>query len=166
MWNGRDRTGWLLIAMQKQKPHYRDDNAVFHGGDDRDRTDYLLNAIQALSQMSYAPICIIFSFLAGFIHLLNICDVQLPLCGFIPLRVSRDLLNAIQALSQVSYAPICIIFSFLAGFIQLLNFCDIRHSFTLLRQSSTLAAHPTPTNYIPPIPKSQARNHGGSVQLR
>ena len=27
----------------------------FHGGDDRDRTDYLLNAIQALSQVSYAP---------------------------------------------------------------------------------------------------------------
>ena len=26
------------------------------GGDDRDRTDYLLNAIQALSQVSYAPI--------------------------------------------------------------------------------------------------------------
>ena len=25
------------------------------GGDDRDRTDYLLNAIQALSQVSYAP---------------------------------------------------------------------------------------------------------------
>ena len=28
---------------------------VFDGGDDQDRTDYLLNAIQALSQMSYAP---------------------------------------------------------------------------------------------------------------
>ena len=27
----------------------------FFGGDDRDRTDYLLNAIQALSQVSYAP---------------------------------------------------------------------------------------------------------------
>ena len=27
----------------------------FDGGDDRDRTDYLLNAIQALSQVSYAP---------------------------------------------------------------------------------------------------------------
>ena len=26
------------------------------GGDDRDRTDYLLNAIQALSQVSYAPV--------------------------------------------------------------------------------------------------------------
>ena len=25
------------------------------GGDDRDRTDYLLNAIQALSQVSYTP---------------------------------------------------------------------------------------------------------------
>ena len=31
-----------------------DENQVF-GGDDRDRTDYLLNAIQALSQVSYAP---------------------------------------------------------------------------------------------------------------
>ena len=30
----------------------------FFGGDDRDRTDYLLNAIQALSQVSYAPKCL------------------------------------------------------------------------------------------------------------
>ena len=29
---------------------------IRYGGDDRDRTDYLLNAIQALSQVSYAPI--------------------------------------------------------------------------------------------------------------
>ena len=29
--------------------------SLFDGGDDRDRTDYLLNAIQALSQVSYAP---------------------------------------------------------------------------------------------------------------
>ena len=29
------------------------------GGDDRDRTDYLLNAIQALSQVSYTPECLI-----------------------------------------------------------------------------------------------------------
>ena len=28
---------------------------VFHGGADRDRTDDLLNAIQALSQLSYSP---------------------------------------------------------------------------------------------------------------
>ena len=28
----------------------------FPGGDDRDRTDDLLNAIQALSQLSYAPV--------------------------------------------------------------------------------------------------------------
>ena len=29
---------------------------VYRGGDGRDRTDDLLNAIQALSQLSYAPI--------------------------------------------------------------------------------------------------------------
>lgn len=29
---------------------------LFSGGDDRDRTDDLLNAIQALSQLSYAPV--------------------------------------------------------------------------------------------------------------
>ena len=33
-------------------------DAFFFGGDDRDRTDYLLNAIQALSQVSYAPKCL------------------------------------------------------------------------------------------------------------
>ena len=33
--------------------------SVFFGGDDRDRTDYLLNAIQALSQVSYTPECLI-----------------------------------------------------------------------------------------------------------
>jgi hypothetical protein len=31
-------------------------DVVWFGGADRDRTDYLLNAIQALSQMSYSPI--------------------------------------------------------------------------------------------------------------
>ena len=31
----------------------------FGGGDDRDRTDYLLNAIQALSQVSYAPTSVV-----------------------------------------------------------------------------------------------------------
>ncbi len=29
-----------------------------NGGADRDRTDYLLNAIQALSQLSYSPVTI------------------------------------------------------------------------------------------------------------
>ena len=41
------------IAKKKQTTKVCD---LFHGGDDRDRTDYLLNAIQALSQVSYAPI--------------------------------------------------------------------------------------------------------------
>ena len=35
-----------------QKNNY----SVCYGGDGRDRTDDLLNAIQALSQLSYAPI--------------------------------------------------------------------------------------------------------------
>lgn len=33
------------------------------GGDDRDRTDYLLNAIQTLSQVSYTPVMRIVSYL-------------------------------------------------------------------------------------------------------
>ena len=41
------------IAKKKQTTGFCD---LFHGGDDRDRTDYLLNAIQALSQVSYAPL--------------------------------------------------------------------------------------------------------------
>ena len=32
-------------------------NQAFYGGDKRDRTADLLNAIQALSQLSYTPIC-------------------------------------------------------------------------------------------------------------
>ena len=40
------------ISKEKQITVFCD---LFHGGDDRDRTDYLLNAIQALSQVSYAP---------------------------------------------------------------------------------------------------------------
>ena len=41
-------------TLQKQKRH--DQRRAFYcGGDDRDRTDYLLNAIQALSQVSYTP---------------------------------------------------------------------------------------------------------------
>ena len=32
-------------------------NQAFFGGDKRDRTADLLNAIQALSQLSYTPIC-------------------------------------------------------------------------------------------------------------
>jgi hypothetical protein len=36
------------------------------GGDDGDRTHYLLNAIQALSQVSYTPICLML-FKANFI---------------------------------------------------------------------------------------------------
>lgn len=33
------------------------------GGDDRDRTDDLLNAIQTLSQLSYAPIAITITYI-------------------------------------------------------------------------------------------------------
>ncbi len=35
-------------------------NLLDDGGDKRDRTADLLNAIQALSQLSYTPICILF----------------------------------------------------------------------------------------------------------
>ena len=38
-----------------KKPAQLISHAGFVGGDDRDRTDYLLNAIQALSQVSYTP---------------------------------------------------------------------------------------------------------------
>ena len=44
---------------------------LMFGGDDRDRTDYLLNAIQALSQVSYAPITdTIISKLTVFVNIL------------------------------------------------------------------------------------------------
>ena len=58
------------------------------GGDKRDRTADLLNAIQALSQLSYTPTCYSV-FLGG--------DKR---------DRTADLLNAIQALSQLSYTPI------------------------------------------------------------
>ena len=45
-----------LAPKEKKAPY----GALFSfGGDDRDRTDYLLNAIQALSQVSYTPECLI-----------------------------------------------------------------------------------------------------------
>ena len=45
------------LGTKRKKAPY---GALFSfGGDDRDRTDYLLNAIQALSQVSYTPECLI-----------------------------------------------------------------------------------------------------------
>ena len=41
--------------MKKDRRKYKI-TACLSGGDDRDRTDYLLNAIQALYQVSYAPV--------------------------------------------------------------------------------------------------------------
>ena len=58
------------------------------GGDKRDRTADLLNAIQALSQLSYTPTTRYSVFSGG--------DKR---------DRTADLLNAIQALSQLSYTP-------------------------------------------------------------
>ncbi len=47
------------------------------GGDGRDRTDDLLNAIQALSQLSYAPkYIIILSYLTGFFNAFVLWDIS------------------------------------------------------------------------------------------
>ena len=67
------------------------------GGDKRDRTADLLNAIQALSQLSYTPI---FSLVY---RASNGSTVNL---GGDKRDRTADLLNAIQALSQLSYTPI------------------------------------------------------------
>jgi hypothetical protein len=72
--------------------------SFLHGGDKRDRTADLLNAIQTLSQLSYTPTFYHIHFLFGAI---SVCRFA----GCVPLSTSRDLLNAIQALSQLSYTP-------------------------------------------------------------
>ena len=41
--------------MDLKKPVKMIGFLIFNGGADRDRTDGLLNAIQALSQLSYSP---------------------------------------------------------------------------------------------------------------
>ena len=43
-------------SSQKQQKIRLFRRIFLSGGDDRDRTDYLLNAIQALSQVSYTPV--------------------------------------------------------------------------------------------------------------
>ncbi|SBW01186.1 hypothetical protein KL86CLO1_11442 [uncultured Eubacteriales bacterium] len=62
--------------------------SFFFGGDKRDRTADLLNAIQALSQLSYTP-----------------TSQYSVFCGGDKRDRTADLLNAIQALSQLSYTP-------------------------------------------------------------
>ena len=60
---GTDKIGGFKSASKKEKyPTYRKKKSRIHknsrlyGGDKRDRTADLLNAIQALSQLSYTPI--------------------------------------------------------------------------------------------------------------
>ena len=48
----QEKSEKLIVKSKIDKPLSR---FVDFGGDDRDRTDYLLNAIQALSQVSYTP---------------------------------------------------------------------------------------------------------------
>ena len=48
------RTGIAIGRGERRKPESEDSGFHF-GGADRDRTDDLLNAIQALSQLSYSP---------------------------------------------------------------------------------------------------------------
>lgn len=48
-----------ISIVQKRKtpfPVFTGKGGSYHGGAGRDRTDDLLNAIQALSQLSYSPI--------------------------------------------------------------------------------------------------------------
>jgi fructose-bisphosphate aldolase class 1 len=48
--------GVFEVYSQKSKnPEPIEDSGFLTGGDNRDRTDDLLNAIQALSQLSYTP---------------------------------------------------------------------------------------------------------------
>ena len=47
--------GGSTLCLRNKKRQDRLVLSFLLGGDDRDRTDYLLNAIQALSQVSYAP---------------------------------------------------------------------------------------------------------------
>ena len=54
----------LFLAKNKEKVLKTEVFRTFRGGDKRDRTADLLNAIQALSQLSYTPICAVSTDLA------------------------------------------------------------------------------------------------------
>jgi hypothetical protein len=47
-----------LMVQNKKRPAKIRRPDYIHGGADQDRTDDLLNAIQALSQLSYSPVCV------------------------------------------------------------------------------------------------------------
>ena len=49
------RIKFKVWTLQKKKPVEPTFYRLFCGGDEGDRTPYLLNAIQALSQVSYTP---------------------------------------------------------------------------------------------------------------
>ena len=82
---GQRCTG-LAFTKRKQPPFRM---TVSFGGDKRDRTADLLNAIQALTKRKQPPFRMTVSF------------------GGDKRDRTADLLNAIQALSQLSYTPIC-----------------------------------------------------------
>ena len=116
----------------------------FNGGDKEDRTPDLLNAIQALSQLSYAPILWnLFSFQCARHPAVNRFGCQSSGWYF------RGLLPTSPS-SQLSYAPILYIFH-----TSILNIAKvICHSFTLIHLPS-LSYLPTP----PPNPtQNNSRN--------
>ena len=55
----RPKSPAVYVPHRKSKNRLVKTSRFLLGGDDRDRTDYLLNAIQALSQVSYAPVCFV-----------------------------------------------------------------------------------------------------------
>jgi hypothetical protein len=57
-----------MIISTNKKTHCC---VFFSGGDEGDRTPYLLNAIQALSQVSYTPMCEILSDFKGELHFIG-----------------------------------------------------------------------------------------------
>ena len=50
----------IRLKTKKNTANQKVYGAIFYGGDKRDRTADLLNAIQALSQLSYTPKCCCF----------------------------------------------------------------------------------------------------------
>ena len=66
-------------------------NSKTSGGDDRDRTDYLLNANQALYQLSYVPVQ-------------DVLFIQVKMVGLARLELATSRLSSARS-NQLSYKP-------------------------------------------------------------
>ena len=95
--------GYADFIIEKGKGLFSHENKPFYtpfGGDKRDRTADLLNAIQALSQLSYTPIfyCALLSALALYLipHPLSTIFQKLPQEFFTPPEGVRETHNTVR----------------------------------------------------------------------